>query len=76
MTHPFVFLTEPAGADWRGTPTMVCPCGNDMLAIVARFDRYTRLPAFYLLDGACACCGALLTLPTPIDDTEGIDDLR
>lgn len=58
-------------ADYRGTPTLVCPCGSDLFAMFARFDPETRLPGFYLLDGRCAECGSKLTLPTPID--EGID---
>lgn len=75
MNHPFSLLRDEPAGDYRGEPTLVCPCGSVDVCIVTRFDEETRLPGFYLLDGMCAVCGALLTLPTPIDDrTEGSDD--
>jgi hypothetical protein len=68
---PFAGLAEPPTADYRGVRTCVCPCGCDMLVIVARFDEETRLPGFYLLDARCASCGSWLTAPTPVDDAHG-----
>lgn len=70
MNHPFAALdAEPTG-DYRGMPTYTCACGSDMFLIAAVFDDDTRLPGFYLLDGKCAACGALATMPCPIDETE------
>jgi len=34
--------------------------------MAAKFDE-TQLPAFYILDGMCAACAALVTLPCPAD---------
>lgn len=48
-------------------PTTVCPCGGDLFHVVASFDD-DREVAFYLLDGLCWACGALVTLPTPVDE--------
>jgi hypothetical protein len=79
--HPlpwFSHLNEQPSADYRGAPTYVCPCGSDMFLIAARFDD-TQLPAWYLLDGVCAHCGALVTLPCPAngpDPLEVNDDMR
>lgn len=56
-------------ADYRGAPTYVCPCGYDLFVMAARFDE-TQLPAMYLLDGVCAHCGALVTLPCPADEPD------
>jgi len=66
--HPFHALEHPIKADYRGTPTLECLCGSDLLLVCAAFDPDTREPGIYMLDGMCACCGALLTLPTPIDE--------
>ena len=65
-------------ADYRGMPTYVCPCGYDMFLVAARFDE-SQLPAWYMLDGVCCACGALLTLPCPADGPdplEKFDDLQ
>lgn len=64
---PFMALLEPPTADYRGLPTLHCPCGSDFLLMCTTFDPDTRLPGFYLTDGRCASCGAWITLPTPID---------
>lgn len=64
---PFQGFEEPPTADYRGMPTMSCPCGSDWLTMVFRFDPDTRLPGLLLLDGLCANCGALLTLACPGD---------
>jgi hypothetical protein len=58
------------GTDYRGIPTCVCPCGCDTFIACVKFDDDREL-AWYLLDGVCALCGSLVTLPTPID---GDDD--
>lgn len=63
---PFAAFSESPSADYRGVPTYVCPCGYDLFVIAAKFDE-TQLPAFYLLDGVCASCGALVTVPCPVD---------
>lgn len=74
---PFAAFNQAPTADYRGMPTYVCPCGHDLFLMAARFDE-TQLPAFYLLDGMCAHCGALVTLPCPADGPdpmEKFDDL-
>ena len=52
-------------ADYRGVPTHACPCGNKLFKILACFDDYEI--SLYTLDGKCAECGALVTVPTPLD---------
>ena len=64
---PFDAVTETDAADYRGIPTLQCPCGYNMFIMCASFDPETRLPGYYLLDARCACCGAWVTLPTEID---------
>lgn len=79
--HPlpwFAHLDEYPSADYRGVPTYVCPCGSDLFLMAAKFDE-TQLPGWYLLDGVCAHCGALVTLPCPADGPdllEANDDMR
>lgn len=65
---PFAGLDEPPTADYRGVPTMTCPCGSDWLVMVFRYDPETRMPGLLLLDGLCATCGSMLTLATPVDE--------
>lgn len=67
---PTVFgaLLEGNGSDYRGFPSTVCPCGCDTFIACVKFDDEERLPVWYLLDGVCAMCGSLVTLPTPIDN--------
>ena len=72
---PFGALLEPAGGDFRGEPTLVCPCGCDMFLMAATFDPLTRLPGFYLLDGRCASCGSWVTLPTDHPDETFLERL-
>ena len=64
--HPFTAIGEVSG-DYRGMPTLVCPCGNDTFYAVVRFDD-DRTVGWYLLDGKCCACVALITLPTEIDE--------
>ena len=65
FNHPFAALSEPATADYRGVPTLECPCGSDLLLICAIFDQETHLPGLFMLDAMCAHCGALLTVADP-----------
>ena len=51
---------------WMG-PMFTCLCGCNMFAIAATWDRETREPGYYLLDGRCVSCHALALMPTPID---------
>ena len=52
---------------WMG-PAFKCVCGCDMFSIIASFDRDTRLPGFYLLEGMCAECNGIVKMPTPMDE--------
>lgn len=55
--------------DARGIPTHACPaCGHTFFRIVAHFDDFEI--AFYTLEGECDDCGALVTVPTPLDAPE------
>lgn len=65
FNHPFAALSEPASADYRGVPTLECPCGSDMFLIATIFDQETHLPGLFMLDAMCAFCGALLTVADP-----------
>lgn len=56
----------PSLLDARGIPTHACPaCGWTFFRFVGHFEDYEL--AFYVLDGACDDCGALVTVPTPVD---------
>jgi hypothetical protein len=68
VAMPFTAAGDVDVADYRGIPTLQCPCGFNMFIMCAVFDEDTRLPGFYLLDGRCASCGAWVTLPTEIDE--------
>lgn len=70
LTHPFPFDLGD-GPDYRGIPTIECVCGSNLYMALVAFDD-DRNVAWYALDGVCVGCGALLTLPTPID--EGVCD--
>lgn len=70
---PYTTLNEVGEADYRGQPTFMCACGCEWFIMCTIFDADTRLPGFYLLDGLCAACGALVTLPTPADGEEDDD---
>lgn len=74
----FGALFTQGTSDYRGIPTTVCPCGYDMFIACVTFDDEERSVASYVLDGACALCGSLVTLPTPIDyEEEGeCDEIR
>jgi hypothetical protein len=63
-------LDIPRGDDlrWAG-PTEVCLCGNDLFAVACVFED--KQIGMYFLDGKCMGCGAVVRLPTEIDDEEG-----
>lgn len=65
LDHPFAGLGEPVTADYRGVPTLECPCGSNLLLVCCVFDPDTNLPGLILLDSMCAHCGALLTVADP-----------
>ena len=76
--HPIVktvfgSILEGVPADFTGIPTAVCPCGYSMFLACVQFDEVEKTIEFYLLDGVCALCGSLVTLPTPEDDTAGME---
>lgn len=55
--------------DARGVPTHACPlCGHTFFKIVAHFGDYEI--DFYTLDGECDDCGALVTVPCPVDNPD------
>jgi hypothetical protein len=58
--------------DARGIPTCSCPnCGCVFFNAVVQFDPIDYEIGLYFLDGSCRDCGALITLPTPIDKIKG-----
>ena len=52
-------------ADYRGIPTHACPCGSMTFYVIAVFDNFEI--SLYALDAECYSCGALVTVPTPLD---------
>ena len=83
ISHPLPWmqhlLSIEKRSDYRGVPTYVCPCGYDMFLIAAVFDGETQEPGMYMLDGVCAHCGALVTVPCPADGPDPLekyDDLQ
>ena len=64
-------LPEPFGADLRGLgPVHACTCGCTVFNIMAAFEDYDI--AWWHLDGTCANCGNLVTIPCPVDNPEGL----
>ena len=59
--------------DLRGEPTEVCACGCDVFIMLGGFVDSEL--AFYFIDGECASCGSMLTLPTPSGEDYGIATL-
>jgi len=60
--------------DLRGIPTRVCPaCDCRFFNIVASFDDEYNV-ATYKLEADCWNCGALITVPTPLDLPELKED--
>ena len=77
FSHPLPWmhhlLSIENRSDYRGVPTYVCPCGYDMFLIAAIFDGETQEPGMYMLDGVCAHCGALVTVPCPADGPDPLE---
>ena len=76
--HPIIetvfgSILEGVTADYTGIPTAVCPCGYAMFIACVQFDEVERTIEYYLLDGVCAMCGSLVTLPTDDDDIAGME---
>lgn len=54
--------------DARGIPTAICPqCSGKYFKITVQFDPTDYEIGLYFLDGECAGCGTLITVPTPLD---------
>ena len=51
-------------------PLLECLCGSEMFMVAAWFDPDTREIGGYILDGKCLQCGAVVQLPTPMDQVE------
>ena len=59
-------LPEKQGADLRSLgPVHACICGCQMFSSIVMFEDYEL--AWWSLDGECVNCGALVTLPCPVD---------
>ena len=53
--------------DLRDTPIGdICVCGCEVFVMLGGF--VDGEVAFYFLDGECASCGSMVTLPVPKDD--------
>jgi hypothetical protein len=53
--------------DLRGqTLGTTCVCGCEVFIALIAFDEYKEIN-FYFLDGECANCGSMVTLPYPND---------
>lgn len=59
----FEWLTPtPGGPDYTDLPgTEECLCGNNLFHVLASFAE--GQVAYYVLEGACTACGALVALP-------------
>ena len=59
--------------DLRGAPIGdICMCGNELFHALVAFEDGEI--SFYFLDGECASCGSMVTLPTPLDGIYDCDD--
>ena len=56
---------KPVGIDLRGKPTEVCICGSLIFKVTCMF-KHNEL-SLWFTDAECALCGALVTVPTPVD---------
>ena len=56
---------KPTGIDLRGTPIDVCVCGSLIFKVTCMFED--KEISLYFTDAECALCGALVTVPTPVD---------
>ena len=58
--------------DLRGEPIGdICLCGSELFVALVAFDKGEL--SFYFLDGECASCGSMVTLPYPKTETEGCE---
>ena len=56
--------------NFRGIPTHECPvCESRLFKVFVAFENYNV--AMWLVDAECAECGALVTVPCPVDDPTG-----
>jgi hypothetical protein len=49
----------------------ICLCGSELFIALVSFDQGEL--SFYFLDGECASCGSMVTLPYPNTETEGCE---
>jgi len=62
-----------SGVDLRGIPSSCCPlCGSTVIKVKVIFDPIDYEVGMYFLDGECSECGALMTVPTPLDHPNNI----
>jgi hypothetical protein len=55
--------------DLRDTPIGdICVCGCEVFVMLGGF--VDGEVSFYFLDGECASCGSMVTLPTPKEDND------
>jgi len=55
--------------DLRGVPIGdICVCGSEMFITIVAFHK--KELCFYFLDGECANCGSMVTLPYPDDEED------
>jgi hypothetical protein len=47
----------------------VCVCGSELFVALVSFDQGEL--SFYFLDGECASCGSMVTLPYPENTENG-----
>ena len=52
--------------DLRGTPTHACICGSLLFSVKCMFEDNDI--SLWFTDAQCALCGALVTVPTPVDE--------
>jgi hypothetical protein len=52
--------------DLRGTPTHACLCGSLLFSVKCMFEDGEI--SLWFTDAECALCGALVTVPTPVDE--------
>lgn len=59
--------------DLRGVPIGdSCICGSDIFIALISFQK--KEICFYFLDGECANCGSMVTLPFPGDELKEEED--
>jgi hypothetical protein len=60
---------KPAQVNLRGIPSSVClNCGHLVFQVGCMFEDNEI--SLWFTDAKCADCGALVTVPTPVDDNE------